>query len=810
MNIVAFDFETFKMTPKTGPTPPPVCISYAMEGREGVFAHCDKPFYPFIERLVDPEQDFKVVAHNNAYDVLVLIKDRPDLIINVFKSMEKGRFVCTMIREKLLNLTTLGWIEAGEAESGQFINRQYDLATCIKDRFKVDISDDKKDPAAWRLRYGELHGIPAKEYPEKAYDYALMDSVWAYKLYWDQEERRQHVINTQGFDPFDFEGRCQKKLGIQYDEFKSMIAVDAGLVSLQGLRVNKEAKAEVDKELDEELAPEKLNLLFEHNILTRAMPPQPFSNGALDHDESCVNYQTKVPKKKRPYCGCPPKMKAATPEKLNKKVLQKYAIELFIEGKIPKLVWSPKCRKGKDQTKEGATFALLAKRLKGQELHDLLRGNPQFVSVAKEFFAELEGLDLDPVLAQFVHRNNLQKIKTSALPAICEEDGITPAEFVYPMFDVLKTTSRFSSKASKHYPSMNVQQVDARMRKLIIPRKDHWFYSIDYASLEFISAASNMLALGIDSMYAKLINEGGDCHGFLAANLAYEMDPYGVMKSKCDEAGLETTDYYGIYQLFCTLKKDKKLVAEGQLDKNGKPYQYYKYWRTFSKPNGLGCVGGMGWNTLMVTAKTQYGLHLTEEEAKRAKEITLTVLPEIAMYLEHIKRDNIDFKHTKYRKKVDLEERVDEHGETYIEEVEKTYKDTRYVYTTPLGLRRPNCNFTQVANGEALQSPSTEGVQVAIHLIVKETFCNPNSVLYGNHFLTGIIHDEIVGDVKANPDIADPVMRRLMKLLNVGLENVCEGVQSAADPAMMLIWSKEAEEEINEKGQYIPYDLEEE
>ena len=213
------------------------------------------------------------------------------------------------------------------------------------------------------------------------------------------------------------------------------------------------------------------------------MPPQPFSNGALDHDESCVNYQTKVPKKKRPYCGCPPKMKAATPEKLNKKVLQKYAIELFIEGKIPKLVWSPKCRKGKKQAKEGATFALLAKRLKGQDLHDLLRGNPQFVSVAKEFFAELEGLDLDPVLAQFVHRNNLQKIKTSALPAICEEDGITPAEFVYPMFDVLKTTSRFSSKASKHYPSMNVQQVDARMRKLIIPRKDHRFYSIDYASL---------------------------------------------------------------------------------------------------------------------------------------------------------------------------------------------------------------------------------------------------------------------------------------------------------------------------------------
>ncbi len=810
MDIVAFDYETFKMTPDTGPTPPPVCVSFDMGGKNGVFAHCDKPFVPFIDRLVDPEQEFKVVAHNLAYDALVLVKDRPDLLINMFKSMEKGRFVCTMIREKLLNLATLGWIESGEAASGQYVNKMYDLAACVKDRFKVDISEDKKDPMAWRLRYGELYGIPAREYPEKAYDYALMDSVWARKLYYDQEERRQHVITTQGFDPFDFEGRCKKKLGITYDEFKTMIAFDAGLVSLQGLRVNQPVKYEVDKELDIELAPEKLNLLFEHKILNPAVPPVPYANGAKDHEETCVNYKTKVPTKKRPHCDCPVKMKAATKEKLNKKVLQRYVIDLYLEGKIPKLVWSPKCKKGKDQTKEGATFVLLAKKLEGEELADLLRGNPQFTSVAKEFFAELEGLDLDPVLAQFVHRNNLQKIKTSALPAICEEDGVTPAEFVYPMFDVLKVTSRFSSKAAKHYPSMNVQQVDARMRKLIIPREDHWFYSIDYASLEFISAASNMLALGIDSMYAKLINEGGDCHGFLAANLAYEMDPYGVMRKMCEEADLEATDYYGIYQVFDGLKEDEELVAEGQLDKNGDPYQYHKYWRTFSKPIGLGIVGGMGQKTLAVTAKTQYGLSLTEEEAKRAKQITLTVLPEIKLYLDHIKKDNIDFKHTKFRKKIELEERIDENGEVYIEEVEKTYKDTRYVYTTPLGLRRPNCNFTQVANGEALQSPSTEGVQVSIHLIVKETFTNPKSILYGNHFLTGIIHDEIVGDVKANPDIADPVMRRLMKLLDMGLEFVCKGVKSASDPAMMLVWSKAAKLKRNDKGQYIPYDLEEE
>ena len=733
MDIVAFDYESFKFTAETGPSPQAVCLSFAMEGRKGVFATCDKSYTPFVERLVDPEQSFKRVAHNLGFDLVMLAHDRPDLIKQIYASLEKGHFSCTMLREQLLNLATLGWIDTGELASGKYGRRQYDLATLINERFKIDISEDKKDPKAWRLRYGELYGIPAAQYPKKAYDYSLMDSVYALMLYNDQEERRQHVIASKGFDPFDFEGRCMSKLGMRYDEFKTMIAFDAGMVTAQGLRVNKEEKHKVAAQLDIDLAEDKLNLLFEHDILQAACPPVPHANGAQHHEEGCENFQTKKPKKKRPHCDCPCKMKAATDEKLNKTVLQAFIVDLYLEGKVPKLVWSPKCKKGKDQTKEGLTFALLAKRLEGDDLADLLRNNLSFISVAKEFFAELEGFDVDPVLSQFIHRNSLMKIKTSALPAMCLADGITPADFVFPGFDVLKVTSRFSSRGTKMYPSLNVQQVDARMRKLIIPRDGYWMYSIDYASIEFISAASNFLALGIDSVYAKLINEGGNCHGYLAANLAYEMDPSGITKAACDAAGIQSDDYYGIYQEFMKFKKDKTLFAEGKLTKEGDPYQYHKYWRTFSKPIGLGIVGGMGFKTLASTAKIQFGLDITEDEAKRAKEIDFQVLPEVKLYLDHIKKDNIDWEHCKVKEVTELVEMMDENGVPYIEEVEKTYKDTRYVYTSPLGLRRPNCNFTQCANGEALQTPAAEGVQVAIHLITKETFCNEKSILHGNH-----------------------------------------------------------------------------
>ncbi len=806
----AFDFETFLMSSKTGPAPPPVCISYATGDLEGVLSTTDESYEGFINQLCNPDADFIRIAHNLAFDLCVIAMNYPHLRKNIYDTLEKGNFACTVLREKLLNLTTLGWIDKGES-NGRYIARRYDLATLVKERFDVDIAEDKKSPDAWRLRYSELAGMPADSYPQKAYDYALMDSVWTLRLYNDQEERRNHIIASQQFDPFDFEGRCMEKLGMQHDQFKAMISFDAQMVTCQGLRVNKAAHAEVNAQLDIDLAPDKLDLLFGNNILRPAIPELPWANGALAHIETCDVMLIKN-KKKRPVCGCPPKMKAAEKEKLNKKVLQEFIVEGYLSGEIPSLVFSPKCQKGKDQSKEGAEFVLLFNKYKDDPIKvaELLRGNTQFISAAKEFFAELEGMELDPVLIQFQHRNNLQKIKTSSLPAMCHADGVTPADFVWPGFDVLKVTGRFSSYGVKLYPSMNVQQVDARMRKLIIPRENHWFYSIDYASLEFISAASRFIALGIDSVYARLINEGGDCHGYLAASLAYNMDPEGITRKLCDDEGIDPQDYYGIYKCFMKLKKNKNLVAAGKLTKTGDPYNYFKYWRTFAKPIGLGIVGGMGYKTLAKTAKIMYSFIMTDEEAKEAKAIDLKVLPEVAKYLDHIKKDNVDYANSKKRNKKELVEMTDDAGNPYIEEVEKTYYDCRYVYTTPLGLRRPACNFTQCANGEALQSPSTEGVQVAIHLICKETFTNPESVLYGNtHFLTGIIHDEIVGDVVADAPVAHAVITELMELLDLGLEYVCEGVKSASDPALMMVWSKAAYDKKNEDGHYVPYDLEE-
>ena len=811
MQVLAFDFETHAFTREdTTLTPTPVCISYARcSGESGVLAHCDEGFKELIEEICDPNiTDTLRIAHFNAFDTGVIFKHFPELRTKLFDCFEQGLFEDTMIREKLLNLTVHGWIDDGELPNGEYIRKSYGLADLMSDRFKIDMSDVKKAEDAWRLRYKELMNIPAKGYPREAYDYALFDSIYALKIYQDQEKRRQTIMKRKGFDPFDFEGRCKAKLGISYSQFKTMISFDAQLISAQGLRVNKQAKHDVVDWLEGEFSEDKLNLLFEHGVLRPAVPSMPYANGAIDHAEDCVNFKTKVVKKKRPHCECPPKMKPPEPVSKDVKVLGKFIAKLYMDGYVEELTFT---KKGKQDLEFRNKFATL----KGEELHQHLVDNCTYISAAKAFLEEYA--ELDPVLSQYQHRQALLKIRDTEIPRICLDGvGGEPADYVFPSFDVLKKTSRFSSYGSKLYPSLNVQNIHAKMRQLIMPREDHWFYSIDYAALEFISAAWRFQDIGVESTYARLINEGGDSHGYLAAQLAYDLDPEGRFKAMCDAKGLDADDYYGKYELFMPIKKDNdfKYSVNGvdKLDNKGKAYTYFSFWRTFSKPTGLGTVGGMGAGTIATTAKTMFGLEITPDEAKHAQKVLFQSLPEVEIYLKAVKKHCIDHEHTKSRSISEIKVRkVFQEDGTEVDEYYKSsklIKDVRYVYDSPLGLRRPNCKYTAAANGCALQTPSTEGVQVGMHLMIRETFDDSRgSILYGNNVPTGMIHDEFVGDVAADPAIAQQVMDRMILCMNKGLEFVCPGIMSKAEPAIMQKeWSKAAFDKYNEDGNIVPFD----
>lgn len=114
---------------------------------------------------------------------------------------------CTILREKLYNLSTHGGIDNYRGR-----DLTYNLHAVVLNHFGVDISGTKVStdqhgrvfnaagrditgtPAAaasWRLRYNTLDGVPFVQFPPEAAAYAIEDATWARMLAVKQERLRQ-------------------------------------------------------------------------------------------------------------------------------------------------------------------------------------------------------------------------------------------------------------------------------------------------------------------------------------------------------------------------------------------------------------------------------------------------------------------------------------------------------------------------------------------------------------------------------------------------------------------------------------------
>jgi DNA polymerase-1 len=97
----------------------------------------------------------------------------------VFRAGDESRLFDTEINERLLNLSTYGYID----------HEDYSLADLALKYGLGDRSAEKTDPNGWRLRYSELDGLPANEYPREAYAYALQDATDTAAIFRLQRQR---------------------------------------------------------------------------------------------------------------------------------------------------------------------------------------------------------------------------------------------------------------------------------------------------------------------------------------------------------------------------------------------------------------------------------------------------------------------------------------------------------------------------------------------------------------------------------------------------------------------------------------------
>ena len=249
MKVIAFDTETHLIQPGCL-APRLVCLSTYDGETEDLMLREDAVVWA---RHALSDSGLILVGHNVSFDLAVLAAEDGSLLPLIFNAIEQGRIKDTQVREKLLFLAqgrlTYDYVNKKQRPS-------FSLATLVKNRFKVDLSEAKKGDDAWRLRYNELDGVPLASWPPAAAAYAMDDSKWTYKVYQSQAQ------------PFQCEGRMYAGPdGVTNEDEQMRAAWGLHLISVWGIRTDGEQVAKLEAVLKPKV--EKLQADLQSAGLTR-------------------------------------------------------------------------------------------------------------------------------------------------------------------------------------------------------------------------------------------------------------------------------------------------------------------------------------------------------------------------------------------------------------------------------------------------------------------------------------------------------------------------------------------------------------
>ncbi len=365
----------------------------------------------------------------------------------------------------------------------------------------------------------------------------------------------------------------------------------------------------------------------------------------------------------------------------------------------------------------------------------------------------------DPIIELYAQRQEVVKLRTSFVPVL-------RAPVVRFKFNSLVSSGRTSSSADENYPSTNGQNQpraggELSIRECFLPRPGHLLVSSDYGFVELCTTAQTCLDLLGRSTLAQKINAGFDPHAYLGSQLAATLDPEF-------QAAVEGADPDEIYRGFLTLKKSDDLSHR----------EFYKHWRHFAKPTGLGYPGGLGPATFCDYARATFGIDVKLDVAESLRTVWFRTYPEMRAYFEWVSRQTDP-------RNIGL-----------------------FAYRTPFGMYRAGCTYTEIANGMCMQSPTAEGAKAAVFRVVRACF-DPaeESCLYGCHPVN-FIHDEMLVEI---PDDAHREVRA-MEVSRLMVESirktVLKDVEVRAEPALMRRWYKDAEPVRDAQGRLVPWEPE--
>lgn len=331
-----------------------------------------------------------------------------------------------------------------------------------------------------------------------------------------------------------------------------------------------------------------------------------------------------------------------------------------------------------------------------------------------------------PALADYAAYTGIQKILGTYVTALWRGIDIP----IQSRYEPLAETGRTTSSAP------NVQNPPRKegVRECFVPRAGHVFIFCDYDKAELCSLAEICYTRFGHSRLGDLLNEGKDPHtdfGGQLAGISYE-EAVQRHRSGHDE--------------FCSVH------------------------RQLAKVGNFGIAGGLGARMLAKYAKANFGLELSETEAKALKDRWLRAFPEMVEYFAWISD-------------------LCGGGHAFIEQhlSKRLRGDIPYTVT---------CNTF-------FQGLTADGAKAALAEITREQFSVPSSPLYGSHCVL-FVHDEIAVEALESRAHAAALRQRdvMVHEFRKFHPHLHEAIE--ANPVITRLWSKKAKQ-VWKNEQLVPW-----
>jgi hypothetical protein len=334
-----------------------------------------------------------------------------------------------------------------------------------------------------------------------------------------------------------------------------------------------------------------------------------------------------------------------------------------------------------------------------------------------------------PALKGLVKNKNTKKVEQRGL-------RLSRGWLINPGWNPLVSTGRTScyAPALQQMPRPDDKKpVLAKLRPCIVPRPGNWFLSVDYSFIEMVAWAQTCLDLLGVSDLAEAIRAGQDPHIRLAVE---------IMRAEGHEKMTHKEDDYKI------ALAGKKTWAKGV--------------RQMAKSGNFSLMGGSGIETFIGIAYDQYGVELTDPQARSLKDIWKRTWSEAQPYFNHIQS---------------LQQAA--YGQPFTVVLPRT------------GFVRAGCTFTSGCNSY-FQGLAARGLKEALWETARECYLTETSALYGCRPVMEL-HDEIILEVPAHREQAHAASLRLQEVMVAAMSKFVPDVPVKAEPALSRRWMKEAE-----------------